>query len=473
MAADAQSGIRPATNMRAMASVGVALGMVAVAAVSLRGGLFAQGAKADFALPTVVPGASADGFIDVPRECSSIQVAIDAAEDGITVRVAAGEFVGPLLVDGKSIRIEGAGMGATTIHAFGRGPVVTLRGNSAQRLSLAGMTIADGHGDAGCGLLVDGAPADIHGVRLVRNAGGGAVVRGAAPTFTSCRFDENSGAESGGGLRNEAGSPVLVDCAFVRNVAATFGGAIYSRGGSVNVLDCTIESNSTRSGAWGGAIFGDGSAFEIYGTQFARNRSIEAGGALYMMGGSAEISQCSFTGDFAESARAIFSRGAGMHIVRSTLCGAKDDVMGGDFTAGEGNVFDSECFADCNGNGIADDEEISLGWAQDEDGNGVPDPCDPDCNMNGIPDAYEVQMGWAGDLNQNGLLDSCEIRMGLVNDADRDGIPDELQLPELAHPAAPVAPAAAPVAAPAPAPAPAEAPEPPEDPDAEFRRLLR
>ncbi|MFO0962116.1 MAG: hypothetical protein U0625_04340 [Phycisphaerales bacterium] len=443
-------------SRRAWTTAGAVLGVACVAAISLRGGFFARGARADFGRG-VAADAMVDGVIEVPGEAPNLQAAIEAAADGMTIRLGEGDFVGPATVEGKSLRIEGQGMARTTLHALGRGPVLTLRaGTAEQRTELAGLSIMGGSGDDGCGLLIEGVDADIHAVRLARNAGSGAVVRSAAPSFSGCRFEDNASAESGGGIRNIGGGPVLVDCVFERNVAATFGGAIYSRGGSVNLLDCTLESNSTRSGAWGGAIFGEEASVDLFGTSFSHNRSLEAGGALYLLGGRAEVERCSFTGDYAEEARAIFSRGAGLYISQSTLCGEMHAVVGGDFVAGAGNSFDTGCFPDCNGDGISDSEEILQGWAEDIDGNGIPDECDADCNSNGFPDAYEIRMGWAQDLNGNGLIDSCEPNYGAY-----------------APQRAARTPAAAPETEHASAPAPAAAHEPAGDPEEEERRAMQ
>jgi hypothetical protein len=116
-----------------------------------------------------------------------------------------------------------------------------------------------------------------------------------------------------------------------------------------------------------------------------------------------------------------------VRIAGSRLCGAQDIALGGDFAADDGNVFDEQCFGDCDQNGVADAEDIERGWAQDRDGNGVPDACDPDCNMNGLPDGFEIGEGFAQDMNANGLIDVCEIRAGLALDVDGDWIPDDAQ----------------------------------------------
>ncbi|MCA9289197.1 MAG: exo-alpha-sialidase [Phycisphaerales bacterium] len=51
---------------------------------------------------------------------------------------------------------------------------------------------------------------------------------------------------------------------------------------------------------------------------------------------------------------------------------------------------------DCNGNGVGDATDISLGTAQD-------------CNSNGIPDSCEIAAGTVPDTNNNGIPDGCEV----------------------------------------------------------------
>jgi len=83
---------------------------------------------------------------------------------------------------------------------------------------------------------------------------------------------------------------------------------------------------------------------------------------------------------------------------------------------------------DCNGNGLADQEEIWTAGVQDCNHNSVPDECDIasgtslDCNGNGIPDECEE------DCNGNGVPDDCDVLWGASEDCQPDGIPDECQL---------------------------------------------
>jgi predicted outer membrane repeat protein len=268
---------------------------------------------------------------------------------------------------------------------------------------------------------------DVRDVRFTGNEGGGARITGGSGRFTECSFVGNRSAGSGGAVRAERGDATFVSCTFRGNEANGFGGAVAGDGGTVSLLACTLEGNATRSGAWGGAVYGKEAVLELHGSDFARNRSIEAGGAVYLMGGIGDVSRCTFESNFSLEAPSLFSRGAGVRIAGSRLCGAQEIALGGDFAADDGNVFDEQCFGDCDQNGVADAEDIERGWAQDRDGNGVPDSCDPDCNMNGLPDGYEIGAGFAQDMNANGLIDVCEIRAGLALDADGDWIPDDAQ----------------------------------------------
>ena len=51
---------------------------------------------------------------------------------------------------------------------------------------------------------------------------------------------------------------------------------------------------------------------------------------------------------------------------------------------------------DCNGNGVGDATDLTLGTAQD-------------CNSNSIPDSCDIAAGLVPDVNQNGIPDACEV----------------------------------------------------------------
>ena len=102
--------------------------------------------------------------------------------------------------------------------------------------------------------------------------------------------------------------------------------------------------------------------------------------------------------------------------------------------------------SDCNGNGIADNCEISIDSTApggpflctancdpDCNDNGIPDACDTDCNNNGIPDDCDIADCLPGDLscadcNGNGIPDACDIANcagdPACGDCNNNGIPD-------------------------------------------------
>ncbi len=103
-------------------------------------------------------------------------------------------------------------------------------------------------------------------------------------------------------------------------------------------------------------------------------------------------------------------------------------------------------FEDCNGNGLADSQEIADGLTPDCNNNNSPDSCDlnsgnaSDCNSNGVLDICDIYALVSDDCtgnlipdecepdcNSNNLADSCDIAMGLSGDCDLNKIPDECQ----------------------------------------------
>ncbi|MFQ5424938.1 MAG: hypothetical protein ACE5F9_13290, partial [Phycisphaerae bacterium] len=104
--------------------------------------------------------------------------------------------------------------------------------------------------------------------------------------------------------------------------------------------------------------------------------------------------------------------------------------------------------ADCNGNGVSDDQDIADGTSQDCNTNGVPDDCDitqgtsadangdgipdecagVDCNANGTPDNEDIAANSGLDCDGNGVIDKCEIEDGVAPDCNGNGKPDSCDI---------------------------------------------
>ena len=222
---------------------------------------------------------------------AQIQPAIVAAQDGDTIAVAAGTYVGGITID-KSIRLQGAGANKTTIN--GGGPVVTIFRSTAPEglnVSIDGVTITGGvnstQPDAnvtfGGGVWIptsqlDHPPFNGQGatVSISNSAITGNVVTSSsfipANTFCgrrACGFNSGGGIDNGGVLTltntrvtgNTAGStPSLASAASDANA-----GGIDNRFASTLVVRQSVVSGNRAvvnspigNGAAAGGIGGDG-----------------------------------------------------------------------------------------------------------------------------------------------------------------------------------------------------------------------
>lgn len=80
--------------------------------------------------------------------------------------------------------------------------------------------------------------------------------------------------------------------------------------------------------------------------------------------------------------------------------------------------------ADCNCNGIPDEDDIAALTSLDCNLNGVPDECERDCNDNGQPDDCDIADLSSPDCNTNGTPDECDVMYGTVIDVDDNNVPD-------------------------------------------------
>lgn len=96
-----------------------------------------------------------------------------------------------------------------------------------------------------------------------------------------------------------------------------------------------------------------------------------------------------------------------------------------------GNEIPDECEPDedCNGNKRQDICDIAAGSSDDCNRNQVPDDCEPneDCNKNGAVDICDIDDGTSLDCNGNSIPDDCDVSSGFSPDENADGVPDECQ----------------------------------------------
>ena len=140
----------------------------------------------------------------VPRDCQSIQDAIEEASSGDEIVVAAGVWKEQIDLLKKTLLIRSeVGAEETVIDAGQQGTVVTCVG---------------GEGTVVEGFTIRGGEAIL---------GGGIYVLHSSPTFRLCMIDFNT-AEQGGGVYARSGNPVFDQCVFSFN-NATDGDGIWAK----------------------------------------------------------------------------------------------------------------------------------------------------------------------------------------------------------------------------------------------------
>jgi hypothetical protein len=256
---------------------------------------------------------------------SSIQAAVDAAQDGDTIAVGVGTFDGGITIT-KSITLVGVSAGATTIQ--GGGPVLTIGedgGVEPPTVSIRGVTITGGFNDS--------TPlpfAAAGGGVLIPPSAGGAV--GATVTISDSVITKNRA--------EPASDDQVLGC------PCAFGGGI-NNAGALTVTDTRITDNvagatasdpSVANYAAGGGIFSVGSQAtltlrhsDVSGNRAAVNppngRNTDAGGIANFGGAltiedsvvnanrsevDAAVPSSFFSGDFTEA------NAGGLYLARSS-----------------------------------------------------------------------------------------------------------------------------------------------------------
>ncbi len=185
------------------------------------------------ALVFTAPGPSLAATLHVPEDFPQIQSALDAAQPGDTVRVAAGIFSGPgnraLEIRGKPLYLLGAGPGGTLIDCEGEAGGFRLRGEGEARSLIRGFTVLHAAAERGAGLLCEGGRLRVESCQFI----GGRADWGAGVAATwetslhlqACHFAGNRAALGGDDLYLVGGRTLLRDCRAPTAGVLALGGA--------------------------------------------------------------------------------------------------------------------------------------------------------------------------------------------------------------------------------------------------------
>lgn len=158
-------------------------------------------------------------------------------------------------------------------------------------------------------------------------------------TLIGCAF-ENCKAVGGGAIFNNAGGNCIVlGTSFIANQSITVGGAIYSVG-PLSIENCTFSQNSTTDDGMGGAVFGFGASMS--NCTFSGNHA-QTGGAIYCWEKSLDIGSCVFTENDATNGGAIFSE-VETKIKLSTITHNSAKTGGGLYLRGPAELIESKTY---------------------------------------------------------------------------------------------------------------------------------
>ena len=260
----------------------------------------------------------------VPSVFPTLQDAIDEAEDGDHIHVAAGTYIGALDFQGKAIVVEGTdGATETTLDVFGQGELVSFSSGEGPGTVLRGFRIIGGTGN------FVGDPGVLRG--------GAIYCEESSPALENLIFEGNT-ATQGGAVYLQDSTASIVGCSFLANEASD-GGAIHIRGGNPSISGSDFSSNEAYSR--GGAIHSKQGSCSVTGTTFQKNVA-NNGGAFWLI-----ESTLILTGSDVQENDAFVSGGGLLvedfsvaSIVASTISGNAASIAGGGIEIGPGSDVD-------------------------------------------------------------------------------------------------------------------------------------
>jgi hypothetical protein len=178
----------------------------------------------------------------------SVQAAIDLAQDGDTVAVAAGEYPEDIDFHGKAIIVVGSGP-SSVLRGSGGGPVVTFDEGETAASVLDSFTITGGHAARGGGILISGASPTILR-NIVRDNRASAQGSGVYVEASTAELRNNLIVYNGTSLGDPHGVEIVSASPSIINntIAKTDSNGLILRGSSAAlVMNNVIANNGSRT----------------------------------------------------------------------------------------------------------------------------------------------------------------------------------------------------------------------------------
>ena len=263
--------------------------------------------------------------INVPGDYGLIHDAVQAAQPGDTVLVAAGtysdcthETEGPgstpaCVIMRPGVTLRGAGSAATIIDAQGLGRGIFIE--DTDDVVIENLQVRNAYAEIyGAGILVrqNSTGVELRGLRIEANGDGGIVlIDNSVGLLENIEFVGNE-AKQGGGLAIEEGcTATVVGCLFDDNTAPSGAGVFIRSQCTVTMTGCVITNNviSADFGNGGGVCVQD-SHCDIAGCDIRGNSTKGGGGGLaYISGATGIVENCDIIGN---TTQANYNYGGGI-----------------------------------------------------------------------------------------------------------------------------------------------------------------
>ena len=328
--------------------------------------------------------------ITVPDDYATIQAAIDAAAEGDTIQVRAGEYQEVIDFGVKNLTLESIDGADSTFIGVQSPPtsIVSIVGGQDSSTVFRGFTVRYGYKGTpapqnpsillGGGLYTLSSSPTIENCLFTDNKtafGSGAYVLYGSPSFSNCTFFDNYSTSSGGGLQLFQCSATMNGCLFDDNFAIYDGGGTKIVEGNCVFSDCVFTNNTADEG---GGVF-----------WFASTNPTPH--SLALLGCSITLNERSSSG-FGAGLRTRYGYTL-VDLAETTICDNTPDQIYGPFVETGPNVL-CVCPADLTGNGEIDGADLGILLAYW--GPCAGEPCFPDLNDDGLVDGGDLGLLLAG-----------------------------------------------------------------------------
>ena len=222
----------------------------------------------------------------VPEDYSTIQGAIDAAEDGDLILVAPGTYRENLAVTNKAITIAGRGNPKDVVLHGGNQDTCIAFISCGSETIIRGFTITDGKAYAGGGIFCGrySSPVITGNIISGNTASYGAGIfcdEKSSPLVENNLITSNYSLNNGAGIYVFMSSPFIRGNSFKANFADAFGGGImrHGTGASCAIVDNIIDNNISEVGA--GIYIMDYTKSIIESNRVTDNYASYSGGGIY------------------------------------------------------------------------------------------------------------------------------------------------------------------------------------------------